>query len=173
MVAAHLQIVALVQDADRRDPAAGHVALDAGNLLAMFAVCDALIGDVSSVPLDFLYLRPDAPILLTDRRTDRTALIANAPLAVAVPVVDARTVADVGALVAEALTRDAQHAARLRVRADYFGDLAPGDSTRAFTAAVSDLVRERDSLLDESGVLPPQVPGEPLATAAGDLGLVS
>jgi CDP-glycerol glycerophosphotransferase (TagB/SpsB family) len=173
MLAAHRRILSLMQDADLSDPAAGHLAVEEGNLLAMFDACDALIGDVSSVPLDFLYLRPDAPILLTDRRADRAALIASAPLAAAVPVIDAGTVTEVPRLLAEALTLDAYHTDRRRVRADYFGDLGPGDSTRVFTATMSGLVCERDRLLD---LRPPELVQQSCALLAGeaeiDLGAV-
>ena len=80
--------MSLIRNANGRDPGAGHVARVQGNLLAKFDQSDAFVGDVSSVPLDFLYQRPDAPILLTDRRGDRPLLLAATPLAQTVPIVD-------------------------------------------------------------------------------------
>ncbi len=144
---AHRRITSLVRQAAASDPQAGHVARTDGNILAMFQQCDALVGDVSSVTLDFLYLRPDAPIFLTDRRNDRELLRNDSPLTEGVDVVDASTVATFGADLAEALAGDKRREDRARTRARYFGDLGPGDSSRRFEQAVSDLIAERDRLL--------------------------
>lgn len=118
-----------------------------GDILAMFDDLDLLVTDVSSVGLDFLYLRPDRPLVLTDRRTDRAALIAESPIAVAAPIIDAHTVADARSLIAEALSDDGFADQRGRQRTHYFGEGPPGSSTRAFLDAVDQLIDERTHLL--------------------------
>lgn len=143
----HRRIMSLIRAANERDPAAGHVARTDGNILAMLGQCDALVGDVSSVTLDFLYLRPDAPIFLTDRRNDRALLERDSPLVAGAEVLDATTIGGLGAAMADALTTDDRRTDRAKVRAGYFGDLRPGDSSRRFADAVADLIAERDRLL--------------------------
>src|SRR5690349_12910839 len=57
VIDAHRQVVELLTTADQADPGAGHcIAMD-GSILALFQHCDAMVTDVSSVGLDFLYLR--------------------------------------------------------------------------------------------------------------------
>ena len=58
---------------------------------------DLLVSDISSVGLDFLYSRVEAPIVLTDRRTNRVDLLREAPIASASHVIDRNSVATVGA----------------------------------------------------------------------------
>jgi hypothetical protein len=144
---AHKKIVSLIKAANERDPKAGHVARTDGNILAMFGSCDALVGDVSSVTLDFLYLRPEAPIFLTDRRDDRALLAKDTPLTEGAEIIDSSTIAGFGSAMAAALTEDSRREDRIRTRKHYFGDLGPGDSSRKFEAAVADLIAERDRLL--------------------------
>jgi hypothetical protein len=144
---AHRKIVSMVRAAAERDPQAGHVARADGNILAMFGRCDALVGDVSSVTLDFLYLRPEAPIFLTDRRDDRALLARDTPLTEGAEVVDSSTIGGFGAALAAALAGDTRRDDRLLTRKHYFGDLGPGDSSRRFEDAVDALISERDRLL--------------------------
>lgn len=92
------------------------------DILAMFDDLDLPVTDVSSLGLDFLYLRPDRPLLLTDRRTDRVALIAESPIAVASPTIDAHSVMGVHTLIEEALADDGFAEQRGRQRAHYFGE---------------------------------------------------
>jgi hypothetical protein len=57
---------------------------------------------------------------------------------------------------------------RRQLRRFYFGDLGPGESTKRFLAAVSDVVAQRDQLLAQ---LPPhQVHAAGAAAATGDMG---
>ncbi len=84
-------------------------------MLGVIRSTDILVADVSSVTLDFLYLRPGAPILLTDRRSNRAALLAESPLAEAAYVIDSTSIA--------ALTSDlpvvASDDQRAQARIDY------------------------------------------------------
>jgi hypothetical protein len=145
--AAHGKITSLIAKAAAADPGAGHLVRMDGNILAMFGQCDALVGDVSSVTLDFLYLRSNAPIFLTDRRDDRELLASDTPLTEGADIVDSTTIDGFAAAMADALVNDKRREDRVRTRASYFGDLGPGDSSRMFEQAVSDLIAERDRLL--------------------------
>ena len=144
---AHKRIVARVEAANRRDPEAGHRTVMDGNILAMFGRVDALVGDVSSVTLDYLYLRPECPMFLTDRRDDRALLENDSPLTIGADVLDSSTIAGFGATLASRLTEDTRREDRGKAREHYFGDLQPGDSSKRFAAAVDELVVERDALL--------------------------
>jgi hypothetical protein len=144
---AHRSIVRQIEAANARDPRAGHLVSLSGDILPMFGSCDALVGDVSSVSLDFLYLRPACPIFLTDRRDDRDLLISDSPLAEGSDIIDSSTIARFGPLLADRLDDDARREDRARARKHYFGDLRAGESTSRFLDAVSDLIRTRDELL--------------------------
>ena len=145
VAAAHAGILRLLATAA---PDAGHAALVAGDALAAFGSVDALVTDLSAVGLDYLFVRPEGPIVLTDVRGDRDALERATPLATGTDVVGAGTVGGLRALVASRLVDDARRADRLAVRGRYFGDLAPnGESTARFLAEVEGLCRVRDELV--------------------------
>lgn len=144
---AHKKIVALVQAANARDPEAGHKMRLDGNILAMFGRVDALVGDISSVTLDYLYLRPECPLFLTDRRDDRALLDHDSPLTMGADIVDSTTLGAFGQTLASRLSEDTRRADRRRTREHYFGDLQPGDSSKRFAEAVDRLIAERDELL--------------------------
>ncbi len=144
---AHRKITSLITKAAEGDPAAGHLVRLDGNILAMFGRCDALVGDISSVTLDFLYLQADAPIFLTDRRDDRELLASDTPLTEGADIVDSTTIDGFASAMADALTNDKRREDRARTRTHYFGDLGPGDSSRMFEKAVAELIAERDRLL--------------------------
>ena len=144
---AHRSITRQIEAANARDPHAGHVVRTGGSILSIFGVCDALVGDVSSVTLDFLFLRPDCPIFLTDRRDDRNLLLLDSPLAADTDIVDSSTIGGLGSLLADRLRDDGRREDRARARKHYFGELAPGESTQRFIAAISDLIALRDQAL--------------------------
>jgi hypothetical protein len=144
---AHKSILRMIEAANDRDPQGGHLVQSGGDILAMFGQCDALVADVSSVTLDYLYLRPDGPIFLTDRRGDRALLVADSPLAEGADIIDNATIGRFGPLLADRLRDDARFEDRARVRKHYFGDLQTGESTVRFLDAVDDLVVTRDEML--------------------------
>ncbi|MFE5334726.1 CDP-glycerol glycerophosphotransferase family protein [Isoptericola sp. NPDC056573] len=148
VAAAHAEIVRLVTAA--REAGAPHELPLEADILGLFEDTDLLVTDISSVGLDFLYLRPGVPIVLTDRRTDRARIVAEAPVASAVDIVDGDTVGDVGTLLAANLAQDPHHDARERVRDHYFG-FARGDSSRRFLEFVADCVARRDAMVDQAG----------------------
>jgi len=150
--AAHQHILALVAEASRRDPAAGHVAVTAGDILAVMPDCDAMITDVSSVGLDWLYLRTEKPIFITDRHHDAERLRQEVPVSRCADVLDEVEVADLTALVAARLEHDEHHLARVAMRHHYFDDLQVGASTTRFLESVSALVALRDRLVGGPGM---------------------
>lgn len=146
--AAHAHILALVAAADRRDHSAGHVAVTAGDILAVMPDCDAMITDVSSVGLDWLYLCTDRPIFITDRHHDAERLRQEVPVSRCADVLAEVDVAELTALVAARLEHDEHHLARVAMRHHYFDDLQVGDSTTRFLESVSALVALRDRLVN-------------------------
>jgi len=144
---AHKKIIGLIEAANGREPEAGHRTRMDGNILAMFGRVDALVGDVSSVTLDYLYLRPECPLFLTDRRDDRALLENDSPLTTGADIVDSSSVASFGTTLASRLVDDTRRLDRVTTRKHYFGDLQPGDSSQRFGEAVARLIAERDELL--------------------------
>lgn len=144
---AHKAIVREIEAAVTRDPQAGHVVNETGNILAMLDRVDLLVGDVSSVTLDYLYLRPGSPIFLTDRRNDRELLEADTPLTEGADIIDAASVGGLRELLSARLADDVRAADRRRTRSHYFGDVQSGQSTTRFGAAIGQLVTDRDKML--------------------------
>jgi hypothetical protein len=146
---AHRQILARMERAAREQPDRGHRVLLSADMLGVIRGTDLLIADVSSVTLDHLYLRPESPIVLCDRRSDRDRLLSDAPLASAVHVVDERSIVDLSADLAALLAGDDQREQRQRMRDHYFDGLAPGESTARFWAAVQAQIDGHDRALGD------------------------
>ena len=145
--AAHEEVLELVRVAREAEPGAGHVSVVRGDILAVIPDCDAMVTDVSSVGLDWLYLRTEKPIFLTDRHRDAERLRQEVPVSRCADVVDESTVGGLTALVSSRLRHDKHHLGRLAMRHHYFDDLQVGDSTVRFLDAVSELVALRDGHL--------------------------
>src|SRR3954454_18747774 len=105
-IGAHHQVIDMLSAASHADPAAGHCTAMEGSILALFQHCDAMVTDVSSVGLDFLYLRTDKPLFITDRRDDRAELAVDAPISAACDVIDSSTIDDFGAVMSARLVDD-------------------------------------------------------------------
>lgn len=148
----HRTILALLDEAARRDPEAGHVAVLAGDILALMPDCDAMVTDVSSVGLDWLYLRTERPIFITDRHHDAERLRQEVPVSRCADVLDSVDVPALTELVAARLDHDEHHLARVAMRHHYFDDLQVGDSTLRFLDAVAELAARRDHLLGETAL---------------------
>jgi hypothetical protein len=144
---AHHRILALVHEGIRRQPDAGHQAITGGDILAIIPDCDAMVTDVSSVGLDWLYLRTERPIFITDRHHDAERLRREVPVSRCADVITDVDVAGLAALISARLEHDEHHLARVAMRHHYFDDLQFGDSTVRFLDAVSELVTLRDRLL--------------------------
>jgi hypothetical protein len=145
MAEANSRILALLDSANASisDETLQHQVLMQGDILAMFDSVDMLITDISSVGLDFLYLQPDKPLALADRRNDTPTLNAEAPISRATPIIDQSTVAAVGAMLSDMLANDEAVDARFQLRSHYFGEGEKGSSTALFTEAVSRLIADR------------------------------
>lgn len=147
VAAGHTEIMEQIDSAARSDPTAGHLVQLEGDVLAVIPRCDIVITDVSSVGLDFLYLKTENPLFITDRRTDRTLLEREAPVSRCSYVIDQTTIGELATALPAPLTDDSLREERQRMRRFYFGDGEPGDSTERFIAAVDELVKERDALV--------------------------
>jgi choline kinase len=168
MLAGHRAVVDLLAEAHAADPTAGHVVDTESDILAVFPGCDAMITDVSSVGLDFLYLHGDRPLLITDRYADRSRLRHNAPVSRCADVIDSATLPGLGRILAARLEHDEHRAARTTMRRHYFGAPAVGESTARFVDAISDAVATRDrqvrvrERVEPVAVRPLNVPDHPL-----------
>ena len=149
---AHHAILRLVARGGPSRPGAGHRSITGGDILAVIPDCDAMVTDVSSVGLDWLYLRTDKPLFLTDRHHDADRLRQDVPVSRCADVIDRVDVAELTALIAARLEHDEHHLARVAMRHHYFDDLQVGDSTVRFLDAVSELVALRDRLLGAGSV---------------------
>lgn len=158
VAAAHRDIVRTVARAARRDPEAGHAQVLAGDILAVMPGCDALVTDVSSVGLDWLYLNTDKPVFVTDRHGDAELLRRQVPLSRSADLVDEAGLPGLTDLLRDRLELDEHHLARQAMRHHYFDDLHVGDSTVRFLAAVGEVCALRDRLLD--GAARPESSGE-------------
>lgn len=143
----HEAITRAIESAAIADPTAGHVVLVAADMLGVIRCTDILVADVSSVTLDFLYLRPGAPILLTDRRSNRTALLAESPLAEAAYVIDSTSIATLTSDLPGVESDDQRAQARITMRNHYFDELAPGESTERFWAELRRAMDQHDTAL--------------------------
>ena len=122
--------------------------LEDADILAVMPDCDAMVTDVSSVGLDWLYLRTERPLFIADRHDDPERLLEPGA---GEPVrrrgrLDHRAPA-VRAGRPPRLEHDELHLARTAMRRHYFDDLKVGDSTARFLDAVRELVARRDQLL--------------------------
>ncbi len=142
----HQAILDLVERAAEQEPDAGHAAVWQGDILAVFPGCDAMVTDVSSVGLDWLYLQTDKPILVTDRYDDAERLRRDVPVSRCADVVDAASLPGLTELLAARLEHDEHRMARAAMRHHYFDDNGVGDSTVRFVEAVGELVELRDRL---------------------------
>jgi len=160
---AHEGIVAAIE-ASKQATGREHVVSLDGNILAMFEAVDALVTDVSSVGLDFLYTHPERPIVLTDRRTDREKLVAESPIASGCAVIDGNSVAQLRTVLRGAIREDHFAQQRSEIRKFYFGDVARGSSTELFVNAIEKLIADREGAIaarrELLGVDAPSVVGE-------------
>lgn len=122
---AHERICALIEHSRRTG--ADNKYHSSGNVLSMFDQIDALVADVSSKGLDFLHLCPEKPLVIADRHQDLEQLPADAPIASACNVIDARKLSSLETLLPTRIQIDAFSEPRLAVRIFYFGDIRRGE----------------------------------------------
>lgn len=145
----HAETVDLVRSAAAADPARGHAVLLDADVLGVIRSTDLMIADVSSVSLDHLYLRPDAPLALTDRRTSRARLLEDAPVAAGAHVIDEASIGTLDQALASMVAHDSMRATRQGLRDLYFDSLAPGQSTVRFWRELERAMHEHDQALRE------------------------
>lgn len=143
----HEAIVRAMNAAVAADPSAGHAILLDADMLAVIRSTDIMIADISSVTLDHLYLQPQAPIVLTDRRSNRTALLEESPVAEAAHIIDATSIDTLEVDLATIIAGDDRSADRARIRDLYFDGLEPGHSTERFWAELNRAIVEHDEAL--------------------------
>lgn len=141
---AHAEIRALLQGEHRDETGS--------DILAVIPGCDLMITDVSSVGLDFLHLRTDKPMFITDVHDDRDRLHADAPVSRAADIVDGTSIGLLTHLLTRRLRIDVHRDLRRKLRQHYFGDLEPGEATTRFLDAISATVADRDRALGLTAV---------------------
>ncbi len=138
-----------MERAAAQDPQRGHAVLMGADVLGVIRSTDLMIADVSSVSLDHLYLRPDAPLVLSDRRSSRQQLLQDAPVASGAHVVDQTTIGTLQADLSALLADDHLRARRHELRDLYFDSLAPGQSTQRFWSELESAIAHHDTALRE------------------------
>jgi hypothetical protein len=147
MTRAHEEIVRQLEHAASSHPQSGHRVLLEADILGVIRATDLMIADVSSVTLDHLYLRPEAPIVLCDRRSNRAQLLEDAPIAAGSHAVDDSSIGSLSADLAAIIRADPMRQQRHELRDLYFDSLAPGQSTERFWSELNRAMHEHDSAL--------------------------
>lgn len=142
VLAGHKAIVDAIK-ADKEATGRPHVITMNGNILAMFDAVTAMITDVSSVGLDFLYSHPEKPIVLTDRRSDPAKLEEEAPISRGCAVIDQSVLPQLSAHLRKAVREDSFGPDRAEIRRFYFGEIKRGESTALFVDAIDRLIGAR------------------------------
>ena len=156
----HAYVLRAIKQASSKDSAAGHQIRDTGDILAIFPRVDLLVSDVSSIALDFLYLRTEAPIILTDRRNNIEQLRIDSPLSAATPVLTKDNVTDAKKIIADILNADKFVQDRKVLREFYFDNVKAGESAPRFFVAMREAITAhsadaaRAKSLAESGTGP-------------------
>ena len=120
-----------------------------GDVLSILKDTDLLISDISSVTLDYLYLKPSGPIFLTDRRNNRNELVSESPVASAAYIIDQSTIGQLTQNLNKALLHDELFDKRQEVCRYYFGGIAAGESTVAFYRELEHSISEHDAAVSE------------------------
>ena len=156
----HKYILRAIKKANSKHALPVHLIQETGDILATFPNVDVLISDVSSIALDFLYLKTEKPIILTDRRNNLTQLKIDSPLSTATQVLTKENINDAERLIAQALSEDAFLDERIALREFYFDNVQAGESAPRFFAAMRQAITQhsqdmiRANKLAESGTGP-------------------
>lgn len=120
-----------------------------GDVLSVLKDTDLLISDISSVTLDYLYLKPSGAIFLSDRRNNRSELEADSPVAKAAYIIDRSTLEELSKSLTKVLQNDALFDRRQEVCRYYFGGIAAGESTAAFYRELERSIAEHDAAVSQ------------------------
>jgi type II secretory pathway component GspD/PulD (secretin) len=126
-----------------------HQVLLEGDVIEVLLGTDMLISDISSVTLDYLYLKPEGAIFLSDRRTDFVALESESPVASAATIIDANSVDKISIQLEKTLQKDDLAAKRAEVCRYYFGGIAAGESSKTYFAAILNSINEHEVAVSE------------------------
>ena len=126
-----------------------HQVLLEGDVIEVLLGTDLLISDISSVTLDYLYLKPEGAIFLSDRRTDFAALESESPVASAATIIDRESVDEFSARLKKTLEKDDLTAKRAEVCRYYFGGIAAGESSKTYFAAILKSIDEHEVAVSE------------------------
>ncbi len=138
---ADAQIRALVAEAQRREPSAGHRVETEGPLEASFADADLLICDVSAVAMDWL---PSGKPFVVTQPADAAAATAATAMLDLVPRLTVEDLPGVVDLVVGLIADDTDRDKRLELVDYYLGDVSPGASTKRFLEACAHVIDRRD-----------------------------
>jgi len=142
VVAAHKYILSKLNKAP-------HQILLEGDVIEVLLGTDILISDISSVTLDYLYLKPSGAIFLSDRRTDLASLETESPVASAATIIDLNSVENLSAQLEKTLQKDELAAKRAEVCRYYFGGIAAGESSKTYFSAISKSISDHEVALNE------------------------
>ncbi|MTB26692.1 MAG: hypothetical protein F2921_03485, partial [Actinobacteria bacterium] len=141
VVAAHKYIISKLSKAP-------HQLLLEGDVIEVLLGTDILISDISSVTLDYLYLKPNGAIFLSDRRTDSASLESESPVASAATIIDLNSVNNLSTELEITLQKDELSAKRAEVCRYYFGGIAAGESSKTYFAAILNSINEHEIALN-------------------------
>ncbi len=118
-----------------------------GDVLSVLKDTDLLISDISSVTLDYLYLKPSGAIFLSDRRNNRVELELESPVAKAAYIIDTSTINELSRTITKVLASDELFDRRQEVCRYYFGGIAAGESTASFYRELERTIAEHDEAI--------------------------
>jgi len=142
VVAAHKYIISRLSKAP-------HQVLLEGDVIEVLLGTDLLISDISSVTLDYLYLKPGGAIFLSDRRTNLASLESESPVAFAATIIDGNSVDKISIQLEKTLQKDDLAAKRAEVCRYYFGGIAAGESSKTYFAAILKSISEHEVAVSE------------------------
>jgi hypothetical protein len=149
----HLEIVKMIDEANANDPAAKHQFLS-GDPMPALQVADLLIADVSSVTIDYLYLKPNGVLLICDRRSDPQLFNKVAPVSTAIPIINEKNINNINNLIEKYLKEFPRRDEYNKIRTYYFGEGSPGASLKRFIEMISELIIRRDNRVSQMPDLP-------------------
>jgi CDP-glycerol glycerophosphotransferase (TagB/SpsB family) len=122
--------------------------------LRVLQIADLLIADVSSVTIDYLYLKPDGVLLICDRRSNSELFKQVAPVSAAVPNIDKNNIDEIEKMITDYLVNYPRRDEYQKIRNYYFGEGNPGDSLNKFISMITELINRRDLRVAQMPDLP-------------------
>lgn len=149
----HQDILTLIKQANKIDPKANHQFV-LGDPLQSLQVADLLIADVSSVTIDYLYLKPNGVLFICDRRSDPDLFNKVAPVSTAIPIIDKSNIINLDEIIKEYLVNYPRRDEYNKIRTYYFGEGELGSSLKRFIEMNTELINRRDKRVSEMPDLP-------------------